>query len=104
MQFDEASGKETHFEIIKKKYSDAGYIPPKIIFWNLNSKEVNVCASSSDENVALLSGYSHSLFNAVISGTLEHFTPRNVMDETLKKYNPVKVVFKNLEKLKIKTN
>lgn len=93
MQFDAACPdfSDTHFQLIKKKYSDAGYDLPKIVFWNLNSKEVSVCATPNEKNVALLSGYSHSLFNAVVNNKLEDFTPRTVMNDVLEKYDPVNI-------------
>ena len=37
MQFDEATTSNPHFENIQKEFELAGYIMPKIVFWNLNT-------------------------------------------------------------------
>lgn len=94
MQFDQAcpAFTQTHFELIKQKYENAGYNLPNIVFWNLRATEVSVTAKSTDKNVAMLSGYSHTLFNYVVSN--KEFTPRSVMDDALKCYTPVEINLK----------
>lgn len=67
----------TVYQNIKLLFHDVGieisgkpYKTPTIIFWNVRSTE-GYPASSKDENVMLLSGYSPSLMKFVISGEME---------------------------------
>lgn len=97
MQFDSACGSgiafrgsrdgRTTFSIIKEMYANAGYTAPRIVFWNLNSKDVNVSAQAHDSDVALVSGFSPSLFKVILDGDMTEFTPVNVMLKTLSKYS-----------------
>ena len=70
MQFNEADSKFlTHYEIIKKKFNNAGYTTiPKIIFWNLRGNTNGFPVDSKCENVQLLSGFSPSLFKLILTG------------------------------------
>jgi len=70
MQFDpsKTNYKHTSLEMIKSKYAAAGYKVPKIIYWNLRAEKNNVTASSFDENVALVSGYSPSTLKSILLG------------------------------------
>ena len=80
MQFDEAdSGYHTHFESIKKKYEDAGYTLPQLIFWNLRSSSTNpnYPVTLLNTNVALLSGFSPAIIKAVLE--VSDLSPMAVM-------------------------
>ncbi len=78
MQFDEANEGNhdmTQIERIKQRFYDLGMslhgIPfpsPKIIFWNLRGDTYGYPATMSTENVQMLSGYSPSLFHALVDG------------------------------------
>ncbi len=79
MQFDQANEGEdedmTQIERIKQRFYDLGMslhgIPfeaPKIIFWNLRGDTDGYPATMSTENVQMLSGYSPSLFHALVDG------------------------------------
>lgn len=93
MQFNEA---DRHFNptahtLVKQKYEQAGYQVPKIVFWNLKDHD-NKAAQKDDIGVALVSGFSPSLIQTVLSSKFEDFekfTPYNVMIETLRqdRYN-----------------
>lgn len=81
MQFDEATrirgsqNKATQHEKIVQKFHDVGlkicgepYPAPKVIYWNLRSDTVGFPTEADASNVQLLSGYSPSLFKAVLMG------------------------------------
>lgn len=87
MQFDAdwyESKNRTAFKMIKQKYKDAGYTMPKIVFWNLNSKN-NVPVKFDKSGAALVSGFSPSILTSVLSDNVEHFTPEGVMLEAIMK-------------------
>jgi len=86
MQFDESqdsrSGQfKTHYSWMAEEYEKAGYKLPKIVFWNLDA-HFGTQARCSDENVAMVSGYSPSIMKAVLNA--EEFNPISVMMEALK--------------------
>lgn len=77
MEFDDAqyspdwtisSKPKTNFEAIKEKYAEAGYKMPKLIFWNVNSRNDNLPVKQDESGVVLVSGSSASTFNMVVTG------------------------------------
>jgi hypothetical protein len=87
MQFDACTRyDDTAMQMIKRKYKDAGYNVPKIVFWNLSSygKENGNTPVKFDKNgTAHVSGFSPSIMKHVLADDLEEFTPYNVMVKTL---------------------
>ncbi len=86
MQFDESqdsrSGQfKTHYSWMAEEYEKAGYKLPKIVFWNLDA-HFGTQARCSDENVAMVSGFSPSIMKAILNA--EEFNPISVMMEALK--------------------
>lgn len=79
MQFDEASGNigVTALDMVSAKYKKAGYVVPKIVFWNLRDSN-GVAAKSDSPNVALVSGFSPAILKSILSNP-ESYTPFNVM-------------------------
>ena len=71
-------------EVIKQKYSNAGYEMPKIIFWNLASRNKNNPVRFDQEGTALVSGFSPSIMTAILGG--KEFTPYSIMMDALEKY------------------
>jgi hypothetical protein len=64
MQFDEASGgysSKTFFQQMKQQFADAGYKIPEVVFWNVRATD-NVPAKKDERGVALVSGYSPTIF------------------------------------------
>jgi hypothetical protein len=62
----------TSYERIKKKYADAGYKMPRLIFWNLAARSTDKPTTMDDMDTALVSGYSHGMLKALMeSGALE---------------------------------
>lgn len=89
MQFDQcATYNETAYKNICKKFNDAGYNAPKVVFWNLRDVG-NKAAQRDDIGCALVSGFSPSLMKNTLSNKIEVYTPFNVMVECLmnERYN-----------------
>jgi hypothetical protein len=87
MQFDACTKyDDTAMQMIKRKYKEAGYDVPKIVFWNLSmqGKENGNTPVKFDKNgTALVSGFSPSVMKSVLANDLEDYTPYNVMVKTL---------------------
>ena len=82
MQFDQADGGKMHLQTIRKQYREAGYVMPKLVFWNLRASTcAGSPATSADDGVALVSGFSPVLMKAVLA--VEDFNPVDVMKEAL---------------------
>ena len=82
MQFDEATDNTgTNFEAIQKKYRDAGYHMPSIIFWNVRGVFTDTPITKDDKNVALVSGYSPSILKSILKGDV--ITPEGMMHLTV---------------------
>ncbi|KAJ3048134.1 hypothetical protein HK097_010852 [Rhizophlyctis rosea] len=63
IHYDQAdpNGQRTDHQIIKKKFEDAGYTLPRLVYWNLNSPKT-VPVTAGEKNVCLVSGFSRQLF------------------------------------------
>lgn len=82
MQFNEASKRNVpHFENIRNKFAQAGYIAPKLVFWNLDGAHSNYPAEASTDDVAMVSGFSPAALKSVLSG--KQITPEDVMVDTV---------------------
>ena len=68
--------------MIKRKYKDAGYEAPAIVFWNLNAAD-NVPVKYDQRGAALVSGFSPSIVKAVLSADTDQFTPEGIMMKTI---------------------
>ena len=64
-------------------YNDAGYKLPRLVFWNVNSKQNNVCASKDTNGVMLVSGCSPSVFAVA---TNPEMTPEGFMNSIINAY------------------
>ena len=97
MQFDESQSHaggsfKTHFSWMEESYRAAGYVFPKIVFWNLDT-HFGTPAECSEDSVAMVSGFSPSIMKAVLNA--EKFNPMDVMLEALK---PIDLDYTNLNK------
>lgn len=83
MQFDQASSSNSHtnFQNIERKYKDAGYARPNIVFWNLRGNTVDFPVEQHVPNTALVSGFSPSLMELFMTGNV--ISPYAVMLEAL---------------------
>ncbi len=85
MQFDQCiQYDDSAIQMIRRKYEQAGYKVPKVVFWNLCSRnQENAPVAFNEKGVALVSGFSPAIFKSIASG--KTFTPRDIMLETLNK-------------------
>jgi hypothetical protein len=91
MQFDESGNGKLYLEDIKDEYTAHGYEIPKLVFWDLEA-HTGQHAECSDENVAMISGFSPSIMKAVLNA--EEFNPIDVMLEALE---PIELDYTNLK-------
>lgn len=93
MGFDAAckSNKRTNFEQIKKIYSQAGYVLPELVFWNVNASVGNCPITQHDTGTCLVSGCSPAILKSVLAG--EIITPIDVMNAAIEseRYAAVKI-------------
>ena len=89
MQFSEGTRRsDTKVEHCLKKFDDAGYERPKIVYWNTagyGGQQDTVKA----KNVGMISGFSPSILKAVFGG--DDFSPRSIMLQALLKYEEIKI-------------
>lgn len=68
------------FDLIKRRYSDAGYALPKLIFWNVNSRTKTIPLVENELGVALVSGFSQNVLKMVMTNNLN---PYDILIETI---------------------
>lgn len=59
-------GSLTFTEEMRKRFADAGYKMPKLVYWNVDSRKDTFLASKNDPNAILVSGQSASTFKNLI--------------------------------------
>lgn len=70
----------TNFENAKHRFAEHGYKLPRIVFWNVASRNSNQPVTQNEQGVALVSGCTPRLFSMVARGELSPYT---VMTELL---------------------
>jgi hypothetical protein len=83
MEFDKAepTNRKTNLELVKEQFQEFGYDLPTLVFWNVDSKTSQFPAVEQDENVVMISGFSHNIFKRVVEGS--DLSPRSIMDEII---------------------
>ena len=82
MQFDQcARHDDSAMQMIERKFAEAGYTVPNIVFWNLNAKAGQSPVKFDKKGVALVSGFSPSIMTSILKA--EDLDPTNVMLATL---------------------
>lgn len=81
MEFNACCEMHTNFEHIKLKYQKAGYEMPKLVFWNVNSRNNQTPVTQDEQGTYLVSGCSPSIFSKAINTTAT--TPMELMLEVL---------------------
>lgn len=61
-------GSLTFTEEMRKRFAEAGYEMPKLVYWNVDSRKDTFLASKNDPNTILVSGQSASTFKNLIKG------------------------------------
>ena len=61
------------FQVIGKKYADAGYKLPRLVFWNVNSRSGAIPIKENDLGVALVSGFSTNIVKMVMSNQTDPY-------------------------------
>lgn len=83
MQFDQCTTfDDSAYEMISRKFEDAGYQMPAIVFWNLNSHS-NVPVDFKKKGVALVSGFSPAIMKSVLAADFDKMTPESIMLQTI---------------------
>ena len=72
MEFDYcAEGADlTNFEYAKKIFAEAGYQLPRVVFWNVQSRNQQQPVTQNEQGVALVSGCTPRIFSMLQSGIL----------------------------------
>jgi hypothetical protein len=84
MQFDQCMKHDNSaIEMIGRKYAEAGYTLPKVVFWNLNASYGNAPVKFDKTGTALVSGFSPAIVKPLLSGDMDEFTPAAVMMKTI---------------------
>lgn len=92
MEFNQACGggkSETFFNTIKNKYAKANYECPRLVFWNVNARNVQSPIKFDERGTCLVSGCSPSILKSLLTGSV--ITPEQIMLDTInvKRYDPV---------------
>lgn len=79
------------YDEMERRFSEAGYRIPNVIFWNVDSRNDVFHADSERRGVQLYSGQSASTFASVISAI--DMTPIEAMEKVInsERYSPIKV-------------
>jgi len=80
----------TAMESIRQQYSEYGYVLPKIVFWNLNSRHNNIPVKYNEDGTALVSGFSPSILKSILSMKIAN--PHAIMMDTLNSYKYLDIV------------
>lgn len=113
MQFDEARGSgygywrnsskpKPFMQTMKEKFANAGYTMPAIVYWNVRESKCGMFQETFEgENCCMVSGYSPSLFKAVIEGTeyeTEEFVDKDgkIRTITKEKLDPMTIMLNTL--------
>lgn len=59
------------FDQIKSDYEQAGYKLPRLVFWNITSRTLGIPLRENDMGVMLVSGFSPSIMDMVLSNSLD---------------------------------
>lgn len=75
MEFDRCTTNTdiTNFEYAKKLFEDNGYELPNLVFWNVQSRNIQQPIKKNEQGVALVSGCTPKLFDMVMSGELDPY-------------------------------
>lgn len=83
MEFDSAcrGNDKTNFQVMKEKYENAGYKLPRLVWWNVASRNDNFPIRADENGTALVSGCSPSILKSLLSA--KDFDPMSIVYETI---------------------
>lgn len=91
MEFNECveNKDETVYESAKKKFRQAGYTIPKVVFWNLASRNLHQPVMKDESGTVLISGFTPQLFAMTAGGM---FSPYQFMMDVIssKRYEEIR--------------
>lgn len=87
MEFDSCVSGVSTFDFYKKKFEEAGYELPELVFWNVAARHVHLPVTMNEKGVKLVSGASANIFSDVVSGELKVVTPYEFMLKMLEPYS-----------------
>jgi hypothetical protein len=68
--------------MIEREYSKAGYVMPKLVYWNLHSRsDANKPVKFDKNGTALVSGFSPSLLTSLLAG--KELSPYSMMMQVI---------------------
>jgi hypothetical protein len=83
MQFNQCiKHDDSAMAMVLRKFADAGYTMPQIVFWNLNSSD-NIPVKADKSGAALVSGFSPSIMTSLLGADVDQFTPEGIMMKTV---------------------
>lgn len=110
MQFDKARGDstntwETSHEVIERKFKEAGYELPEIVYWNLSQQEDTTPVTHDQKGVALMSRFSPSMLKIFMGDEVDEEAEEEGSDAVEQKpakvetpLDPVSVMIKAVSK------
>lgn len=81
MEFDATSSGVSNFDMIRAKYAAAGYKLPRVIWWNVNSRNDNFPIRSDANGTAMVSGCSPSILKSLLGA--KSFDPMSIVFDTI---------------------
>ena len=83
LKFDSAcqGNNMTNFQVMKAKYEAVGYTLPRVVWWNVASRNDNFPIRADDTGTALVSGCSPSILKSLMSAVT--FDPLSIVYETI---------------------
>jgi Domain of unknown function (DUF2828) len=77
VEFDDSA-----FKMIERKYTDAGYKMPGIVFWHINAY-ANSPVEFNKQGAALVSGFSPAIMKSILKADFATMTPEAIMKQTV---------------------
>lgn len=100
MQFDDAvssRANKTLMATIQERYEEAGYTLPAIVYWNVSNSDRGMFQQTKfGVNCCMVSGYSSSLFKAVILGAEQEETTVDGKTVVKTKLDPMTIMLNTL--------
>ena len=76
MEFDRCAfdAEITNFEYAKKIFEEAGYQLPKVVFWNVASRNLQLPVTKNEQGVTLVSGCTARIFSQILVDNTDPYT------------------------------